>query len=43
MRAQNESSADRLWREKLESCASPRETVAVLLVMAVLVVSMLVG
>jgi hypothetical protein len=43
MRKERESSADRIWKEKLDSCASPQEAIAVLLMMAVLVVSMLVA
>jgi hypothetical protein len=37
MRKPHESSADRVWKEKLETCASPQEAlVLLLLVVAIL-------
>jgi hypothetical protein len=37
MRRPHESSADRVWKEKLESCASPHEaTIVLVLLMVVL-------
>ena len=42
MRNPHESAADRVWKEKLDACASPQEAVAVLLVLA-LVVGVLIG
>ena len=32
-----ESSADRVWKEKLDSCASPREAIVLLILVAALV------
>ena len=42
MRNPHESAADRVWKEKLDACASPQEAVVVLLVLA-LVVGLLIG
>jgi hypothetical protein len=35
-----ESSADRIWREKLDACLSPQETIVALLMIAVIAASM---
>jgi hypothetical protein len=42
MRNPHESAADRVWKEKLDTCASPQESVIVLLVVA-LVVGLVIG
>jgi hypothetical protein len=40
MRRHHESSADRLWKEKLDACVSSEEAIVVLFLVAVLVASM---
>jgi hypothetical protein len=43
MRVSQESSADRIWKEKLDSCASPREAIALLVLLVALAAGILIS
>ncbi len=43
MRKSRESSADRIWKEKLDLCASPPEAIVMLVLMIALAAGMLVA
>jgi hypothetical protein len=43
MRVSQESSADRIWKEKLDSCASPWEAIALLVLLAALAAGILIS